>query len=304
MAEVRTFNKSALSLTAQPELLKKRGLGIEDDKKALHYLQHVGYFRISGYLHHFQNADLNFPTGITFSTVIDHYKFDRELRLLVLDAVERIEVAAKSAIFNSMANLAGPHWFMVPDIFSVKLDHAVFIAGIREEVIPSSDKRGNHLFLDSYFQNYDEPILPPSWMVAEVLTFGSVSHIYNNLKVNHKKRISGALQIHFETFGSWLHACSHLRNICAHHQRIWNRKFVIRPGEHDSAVAHRHVFNNNNTFYAYAVLMRILLTLISVGSRWHVRLSALIDKYPSVDKTLLGFPKSWKQEVFWGFKLV
>lgn len=304
MAEVRIFEKPALSLPAQLELLKKRGLGIEDDKKALHYLQHVGYFRISGYLHHFQNADSTFPAGVTFSTVFDHYKFDRELRLLVLDAIERIEVAAKSAVFNSMATMEGPHWFMKPDLFSVKMDHAAFIEGIREEVVPAEDKRGHHLFLDSYFQNYDEPNLPPSWMVAEVLTFGSVSHIYNNLKVNCRKRISGPLQIHFETFGSWLHACSHLRNVCAHHLRIWNRKFVIRPGEYDTAAAHRHVFSNNNSFYAYAVLIRILLSIIADGSQWHVRLSKLMLKYPSVDKARLGFPKTWRQEEFWGFKLV
>jgi len=296
----RKFVKPALSLKEQLDLLKSRGLQIEDEKRVLHYLQHVGYFRLSGYFFHLLNAD-KFPCGLTFSTVFDHYKFDRELRLLVLDAIERIEVAAKSAIFNHMATSVGAHWFMQQELFSVKHDHVAFLREIESHVTPEERGRVSHLFLDSYFQKYDDPNLPPSWMVAEVLPFGCVSRIYMNLKVGHKKNISSQLDLHYETFGSWTHACSHLRNICAHHSRIWNRKFVITPGEYDLSAPHRHVFDNNNSFYAYAVLMRILLSIIARGTKWHIRLSSLLDKYPHIDKATLGFPKTWKQETFWGF---
>lgn len=111
----KVFDKAALNIDEQVNLLTNRGLDIPDPGRLHHYLHFIGYYRLSGYCRYFQikgDEEHVFLPGTTFDNVLDLYIFDRELRLLIMDAIERIEVAVRSCITNEMGVPFGPHWFM------------------------------------------------------------------------------------------------------------------------------------------------------------------------------------------------
>src|ERR1043165_4000504 len=109
------FNKPALSLNHQLQKWQSRGLNIADLAKATHFLKVIGYYRFSAYALPFQDGshpDKHFKFGTDFEQILSLYVFDRELRLLTLDAIERIEVAVRAGIINQMCINHGPNWFM------------------------------------------------------------------------------------------------------------------------------------------------------------------------------------------------
>lgn len=98
----------------QLELLQSRGLYVEDTERATFYLKNIGYYRLSGYLKNFQKRDSNeFFSETTFEKVLKLYVFDRKLRLLFLDAIERIEVSFRAIVSDTLCFETGDaHWFL------------------------------------------------------------------------------------------------------------------------------------------------------------------------------------------------
>src|SRR5690606_39007037 len=99
----RIYDKAPLSFEDQLTLLKNRGLIIEDKPKALCYLKEISYYRLSAYFIPYQNKKDRFNGDTTFRQIIDTYTFDRELRLLIFDCIERIEIAIRTQIIYCMS---------------------------------------------------------------------------------------------------------------------------------------------------------------------------------------------------------
>jgi abortive infection bacteriophage resistance protein len=303
----QTFCKPALTIDEQLDLLISRGLIIPDHDKARHYLRYIGYYRLSGYFLTFQQkasglAPHTFKDGVTFKDALDIYIFDRELRLLVMDAIERIEVAFRACLSNTMSQHHGPHWFMDPSHFHSSFNHANLIDKIRRETYHASvTSSRNHprreVFIHHYYQTYDHPDLPPSWMVVEVMPLGTLSTIYARLvSRTMQKEICKPFQINHLVMESWLHTMTYLRNLCAHHARLWNRRFSIKPVV---MKAYEKQMNRNDTFYAQAVLLYVLMYIIADGSKWQRRLMELLAKHANVNLGSMGFPLDWQQDPFW-----
>jgi abortive infection bacteriophage resistance protein len=303
----QTFCKPALNLDEQLDLLISRGLIIPDRDKARHYLRYIGYYRLSGYFQIFQQktpglAPHTFKDGVTFKDALDTYIFDRELRLHVMDAVERIEVAFRACLSNTMSQHHGPHWFMDPSHFLASFNHPNLIDKIRREtyhasVAPSRNHQRREAFIHHYYQTYCHPDLPPSWMVMEVMPLGTLSTIYARLvSRDMQKEICKPFQINHLIMESWLHTMTYLRNLCAHHSRFWNRQFSIKPTVMN---AYRRQMNRNHTFYAQAAMLYVLMHIIADGSKWQRRLMELLAKHPNVNLGAMGFPPDWQQDPFW-----
>jgi len=113
------FSKPPLSYDAQLDLLQQRGLVVEDRHRALHYLSQLNYYRLGAYWLPFESDHKahEFQSGTTFDQVLNLYIFDRELRLLVLDALERIEVSVRAAWAYHMAHTYGPHCHLNRELF-------------------------------------------------------------------------------------------------------------------------------------------------------------------------------------------
>ncbi|MBM3854673.1 MAG: Abi family protein [Verrucomicrobia bacterium] len=300
------FDKPALSFAEQLAKLQGRGLLVADYGNALRHLKHIGYYRLSAYALPFQDCtheDKPFRADTRFEMLLDLYRFDRELRLLVLDAIERIEVALRSAINNEMAMCHGPHWFMDPRQFSRRFDHAALLADVEREMriaAPGGRPTQPHqeVFINHYYTKYGDPYLPPSWMVMETFSLGSLSRLYAGL-ASGAERIAVANYFGTDEFvlQGWFHVLSYVRNLCAHHARLWNRRLVIKFRQ--VARRHRSFLNSNDQFFAVAVVLYDLLHHVVPDTQWNVRLRDLINRYPVAPLGAMGFPADWRQVPFW-----
>lgn len=131
---MRAFHKPVIDITAQIELLKQRGLHIQDETRARYFLQAVSFFRLTPYMRTFQHAehqDHPFRDGAGFRDLTTLYDFDRRLRLLSMDAIERVEVAVRSMISNHMGTNHGGHWYVDAGLFQHTYDHDRLLETIR-----------------------------------------------------------------------------------------------------------------------------------------------------------------------------
>lgn len=296
------FTKPAVDLNAQIALLRERGLKIADDARARHYLRFIGYYRLAGYALPLQidyNADgqHHFLDGVSFYDILDLYVFDRKLRLLVMDAVERIEVAFRSQLSQAMSESHGPHWFVEVKHFQPRYDHADFIMRVKKEIGHDGNRAAvRQTFIKHYYEKYGDPELPPSWMVFEVLSFGTVSLAYKHLARQNQKLVAQPFGLSSEVLSSWLHSLSYLRNLAAHHQRLWNRAYTIKPIQ---AKQYADELQDTTRFYAQAVTIEVLLRVVSPETHWYQRLCDLFAEHPKVRVDRLGFPADWQQRPLW-----
>lgn len=290
------FTKPALTVDAQLALLQSRGLVVGDADYALRRLRHIGFYRLSAYMLPFQNGGTGpqrhyFAPGTTFEQVASLYVFDRKLRLLFMDGIERIEVSVRASLSGSLAVANGPHWYANPALFN-GINHAKYLEEIDKQLSKSTD-----VFIDHYYQKYTGgPHWPPSWMMFECMSFGTVSLTVKGIALPHAGQLTTDFGLPQQVLASWLHAMSHVRNLCAHHSRLWNRNFIIRPM---AANKYHSEMTPNNKLYAQALVVLVLSRAVIPDFDWATRLAALFDAYPMVDTSRMGFPSDWKARTPW-----
>lgn len=198
------FEKPSLPIPKLIELMKSRGLAIDNHAEASHYLQHIGYYRLSGYAlpltfkNHAGKPSHNFKPGTCFTDILNLYRFDRELRLLMMDGIERVEVAFRANMSDTLALKYGAHWFLKKDLFLHQRDCEDLVKKIVTEIGIESDgtlkEKSRDVFIDHYMLKYTEPKLPACWMVAEVLSISSWSKIFQSLALRADRK---AISMHF-----------------------------------------------------------------------------------------------------------
>ena len=159
------FRKPALPLDDQVALLARRGLEIADEARARHYLENISYYRLSGYTRYFSDPgdqrQERFRPGVKFEDVVDLYVFDRRLRVLIAEALERIEIAVKGGLAYHGSVAAGPFWMSDPANFDAGC-HAHVAAIINEAIKRSEDGHYKQVFLDAFFSKCRSAARPSS----------------------------------------------------------------------------------------------------------------------------------------------
>jgi len=301
-----TFKKKHQSREKLIQILSERGLEIDDEAAALEWLQKVGYYRLSGFGLQFRNQDEDgnlvdtYKKSTRFEQLTDLYQFDRHLRLLVLDAIERIEIAFRERLNDTMATRYGPHWFMDPNRFSKKtkknsdellFNHQEFLIKTYEEARRSKES----LSIKHYYATYGDPPIPPCWMLADVLSMGNWSKAYGMLaEASDQKPVAKYFRASTPELTSWIHALTNLRNACAHHSRLWDRRFIFCPSKKKNL---KHVLQSNDLLFAQISTVLYCLWSIEPESQWLEPLIQLIDKHPSVTLEPMGFPSDWKEKL-------
>ncbi len=291
------FNKAPKTIEEQIELLKSRGLIIQDEAKAKYLLQHISYYRLSGYWFAFyKNFETKqFQANTTFELVFHLYCFDQKLRKLLLSEIEKIEISLRSQISNYMINKKqDPFWFLNVSYFTNKDNYEQFV-----EVLKVDFKRSDEQFINSFKKKYSDE-LPPSWIILEITSFGTLSKIFKNINNYDKKQISNVYQLPEKVFESWLHSIVYIRNVCAHHTRLWNRNISIKP-EKLKKPRLDWVNNeyNNKKIYSIVLVIQYLLKTIYPHSDFFERLKSLLEKYPDVEPKNIGFINDWENEPIW-----
>ncbi len=295
------YNKPPIDIAEQISILKQRGLLFSDDAKAAHYLSNISFYRLRAYTYPFQdnsNPQHPFTEKVSFEQVIDLYVFDRRLRLLIFDALEKIEISLRTKIIYFFSLNYGSHWHENPGLYR---DTPRFIQDI--SMLYKEIGRSTETFIKHYKDKYDEPENPPAWMSLEVATLGLLSKLFSNLKKGpEKKKITAEFGLYKpEILESWMHTFAHLRNICAHHGRIWNRRLTTMP-QIPTNTSHPFLKNSNlypNKLYATLCCMNYILQIISPGNSFVKRLKELMKTCSLIEISDMGFPENWETELIW-----
>lgn len=293
----RPFSKPATTYAQQVALLQQRGMVIQDTAEAVFYLQHLNYYRLGAYWLPFEadHATHRFRAGTRFDEVLNLYVFDRELRLLVLDAIERVEVSVRSQWAYQLAHQHGPHAHLDVDLAFKPHLWQGNLSKLSEEV-----SRSDEAFIKHLQSTYAET-LPPVWAVCEVMSLGLLSRWYNNLKPMPTRRaIAAAYGVDEKVLESWLRHLSLVRNTCAHHSRLWNREFTITPllpRSKPTGLAIQFQSNSRKLYNSLIILLHFM-DAIAPRHHWRTRLKTLITSH-DIPVAAMDFPTHWQRLPIW-----
>lgn len=307
------FNKPATTVLAQLERLQGRGLVCAEPQEAARQMHAIGYYRLSAYWLPFEVSPAEgltrskaFRPGVTWENILQIYVFDRKLRLLVMEAIERIEVSVRSSWSNRLTLAYGAHAQLTSDLFNDPWKHAAMLARMAVEV-----QRSEEVFIKHYRRKYLSPYMPPLWAVCETMTLGQLSMWFaltKDLTIRKAVAKDVGLPTH-DVLEGVLQVLSLNRNICAHHGRLWNRRFVkrlpiIKRLGSEIVVEPINAGDGaqvqpQNLIYNTLVVMLHMLRLQSGDTSLPLRLSALIDTVTDEQRRAMGFPTDWHTRATW-----
>ncbi|MCS2901021.1 Abi family protein [Bacteroides thetaiotaomicron] len=171
------YTHQAITTEQQIDILKERGLLIDNVEQTVKVLDTISYFRLAGYWRNFEvdHVTHQFRDGCRFADIIALYSFDKQLRALLFTAIQTIEIAVRTKIIKHFALEFGAFWFMEENHATNETRFAANLAVIRKEVERSHDD-----FITEHFRKYKEPDLPPVWKTLEVISMGTLSKLYSN----------------------------------------------------------------------------------------------------------------------------
>lgn len=328
---MRRFDKPALSVPEQLELLKSRGLTILNETRARQFLEVVTLFRLSPYMRPFQlpnDPEHHFRPGSTLREIVNIYRLDGAMRHLVMDAIERVEVAMRACISNHMATAYGAHWFLDSTNFKAGYAHARLLDELTRQLdeeqkqFAKEQDRINQSRIDPtikvkriegrkrdnyaryYGATYDTPALPPSWAMLEMLSFGQLSQLYKGIARDaDRKAIARRVELPQDVLESWLHTLTFVRNICAHHSRLWNRELAVPPRlpavqEWIIPKTSGRPAPERRLFVVLSMLI-YLMQRASPESAWRERLLKELVNVPITSLIAMGFPEKWQDMALW-----
>lgn len=281
--------KQWLNFSDQANLLQSRGLQIQDITRLEHYLSRIGYYRLSGYFYVFRQWDNakqqlldTFIPHSDFEDVLSLYLFDKKLRLLALDALERIETAVKVDISHLLGE-KDPLAYRNPVYFDGKFTktqsnktqsrHQQWLDYV-DNLVKKAQKRNATYVLHNFEKYGDLPV----WAVCGVWDFGSMSKLYEGMKRSDRDNIAHKYGVaKGKTFSQWLKSLNEIRNICAHHDRLWNVRIVMKSPPIQEP--YWQDLDNTRVFFYFCV-MKQMLDVLCPNSQWDRRFADLLKEFP------------------------
>ena len=294
------YNKLPIDYPQQIAILKQRGLVINDETYALRQLGIISYFRLASYWRPMEADKVNhiFKPNSTFENAVSLYYFDKQLRAMLFTLIQSLEIALRTKVIHHVSMKYGAFWFTDESLCRNAQLFATNLSHIQTEL-----NRSKEDFLQEHYTKYSNPKFPPVWKTLEVVSFGTLSKLFDNLSDNFlKKVIATEFNLpHRKFLDSWVKCASVLRNIIAHHARIWNRKFPYKP------LLPQHLpdkwIDTTNTreekIYAQLCVLKYLENAIHPHNRFSENLKKLIASYPNIDIKAMGFPTNWENQPLW-----
>ena len=294
--------KQPKTIQEQIALLQSRNMQFIDINNTPQSLSTISYYRLKGYWWEMQDDSINhhFAPNSYFENVIDLYNFDRHFRLIVFNAIERIEIALRTKLIYHLSLGYSAEWYLNPSIFQDPKRFTSFVDKIKMDMKNSSEE-----FIVKHFENHPNE-MPESWKALEVITLGTLSKLYSNLKhqLPEKNNIAKEFGLNNQKYlVSWLLTITVLRNIIAHHGRLWNRVIINKydwPSSTPKPIL-SYIPTNHQRRKIFPILSAIIYMNNQISSDNHIRqeLFDLFAQFPKVQLSKMGFPANWKNEPIW-----
>ena len=295
------YEKPPKSIEQQVALLVERGL-CGNPATIAKRLRTVNYYRLSGYWYPFRQPNDLFRPGTHIDEVWSRYMFDRKLRLVLLDAIERIEVSVRTKIAYLHAIEFGPFGYADDSAALREQAETVTRAQFLERVQQDTSK-SHEEFMRHFRKKYgDVHAMPPIWIAAEVMSMGTLVSLFKLCPPSTQNAVAREYEVPVKVFATWLLALNAARNICAHHGRLWNRQLGVKPmipREFTHPQWHSPSSIANNRVFALLSICRHCLKMIAPKSGWSMRVTNLLDNAPDIPKHAMGIPHNWKEHSLW-----
>lgn len=279
-------------------------MSFDEETDVAHYLANISYYRLKGYWWEMQVDIVNhqFKKESFFEDVIHLYNFDRNFRLIVFNAIERIEIALRTKMIYHLSLSYGGEWYINSNLFQNKLHHNDFKCKISREINES-----NEVFIKKHKNNHPDET-PEAWKALEVITLGTLSRLFEN--INHQLREKSLIANEFglynqKTLSSWLRTITVIRNIIAHHSRLWNRRIINRydwPQETPSTILN-YIPTDHDRRKIFPILSAIIYLNNHISPGHHIKsdLLDLFDDFNEIPLYKMGFPDNWKEQQIWKY---
>lgn len=274
-----------------------------NELEAGQFLKNISYYRLKGYWWDMQQDRIthNFLPDTYFENVIERYNFDRHLRLILFDAVERIEIALRTKIIYHLSLSYGATWYLNSNLFANSAKHVENVDHLQREFRYSQE-----IFIKDHKRKHSNS-KAEAWKILEVASMGTLSKFYKNLKHQLPEKSTIAkemgLNLHNE-LSSWLEAIVYVRNIIAHHSRLWSRNMVKTPiNDINNPIG---VWFGNSLLpvqkkkpFLIISIMIYLSNKVAPNHQIKTKILELIDNNPNVPIYKLGFLNNWILEPLW-----
>lgn len=284
------------SFSKQVELLEKRGMIFHNKQQAEKELERIGYYRLSGYWYPFRQYVPKLPNrtnnkkrsnrfvpNTEFKHIIQLYEFDNLIKLLALEAIQQIEIAMRVQISYILGQKAvnahiNPSYFSTfTDENGRQLTHADWLRKYNSTLNNPKDD-----FVQHNLTEYGEL---PIWVACETWDFGTLSRFYQGINlISEKQKMNKAFLLFNDELTSHLKAFNFIRNVSAHHGRLWNRHMVGTPSI-------KYLSDKNNPewkslekysdhVFTTFCLMKRMLNVICPQSDWGQRFQTALNIFP------------------------
>lgn len=273
-------------------------------------LENVGYQR----LHAYWGTNTQGQIRADFDSIWTQYCFDRQIRLVLIDAIERIEIAVRNKLVHYFCELYGAFGYLNINNF-----HKVQLSQWQKwlDKMNESAKKSSMLLVRDFFARYSNQQLP-LWIACELMDFGATVFFLNSVETQIQKKVSRSLGLPSPSILiSWLRALNDVRNACAHHNRVWNRGWVKQPSIPAKDAAWYSTLNPNTLVWESSnsrtvafnmaktggilTICHYLLKQVASKSQWKTRFFGIIQepRFINIPHAWMGFPDNWQNHPLW-----
>jgi len=288
-------------------------MNIPEADQAMLALKNIGYYRLSGYSYSFRETisgtrGENFIPGTNFDDILNLYFFDKKLRTLLFDAMECVEINMRVAIahlMGSVKNFSYDNPFFLSPKFTSDANNGT---SLHKKWLDKFDKNvqrhKNEYYVTHYQSKYNLPF--PMWIAVQLWDFGLLSHFFSGLKPNYQQQVALGLAIPKGIYlQSWLHCLNDIRNLVAHHYRMWNHNFATQPklpGKGEITQLDHLKLGAINKIYPCCCIIAYLLKDNPFFNKWRGSFNSHIRAFPNLSILSIsdmGFPFDWDKQSIW-----